>query len=77
MAGSSDKSPTPAATDVETELIALRADVAGLGDSVRRMVLEAPEMARDSVEGWISREPLRATLYAAGFGFVMSLVIAR
>ena len=36
------------ATDVGTELIALRADVSGLANSVGRLVRDAPELARQS-----------------------------
>ena len=39
-----------AATDVSTELTALRADIAGLADSVKRLVGEAPDLAMESVE---------------------------
>ena len=66
-----------AATDVSTELIALRADVTGLADSVGRLVSEAPELARNSFEFSIRRNPLQATLIAAGVGFVLSLIIGR
>ena len=34
------------ATDVSTELIALRADLNGLADFVKRLVAEAPELAK-------------------------------
>jgi ElaB/YqjD/DUF883 family membrane-anchored ribosome-binding protein len=62
---------------VSTELTALRADVAGLADSVRRLALESPELARDTFESWIRRKPLQATLVAAGAGFFVSLLVAR
>jgi hypothetical protein len=65
------------ATDVQTELTALKADVRGLADSVQRLVAEAPSLARDSLEDSIRREPVRATLIAAGVGFILSLIVAR
>ena len=66
-----------AATDLSTEFIALRADVYGLADSVRRLVRDAPELARDNFESSIRRNPLRAAFIAAGVGFVLSLFIGR
>jgi ElaB/YqjD/DUF883 family membrane-anchored ribosome-binding protein len=66
-----------AVTDVETELTALRADVKGLAESIQRLAVEAPSMARASLEESIRREPLRAIFIAAGIGFVLSLVISR
>jgi len=68
---------TSAATDVSTELTALRADVAGLVDSVKRLAIDSPEIARDTFESSIRRNPLQATLIAAGVGFVLSLIVAR
>src|SRR4051812_49188934 len=41
------------ATDVSTELTALRADMVGLADSVKRLAGEAPDLARDSLESSI------------------------
>jgi len=66
-----------AATDVQTELTALTADVRGLADSIQRLAVEAPSLARESVEDWIRREPLRAIVMAAGVGLVLSLIISR
>jgi ElaB/YqjD/DUF883 family membrane-anchored ribosome-binding protein len=66
-----------AATDVSTELTALRADVAGLAESVKRLVAEAPDLAMESLETSIRRNPLQATLIAAGIGFVLSLILTR
>jgi hypothetical protein len=40
-----------AGTDVSTELTALRADVVGLAESVKRWVGEAPDLAIDGLEG--------------------------
>jgi ElaB/YqjD/DUF883 family membrane-anchored ribosome-binding protein len=64
-------------TDVSTELTALRADVVGLADSVRRLVGEVPDLAKDSVEASIRRNPLQAALIAGGIGFVLSLILTR
>ena len=64
-------------TDVSTELTALRADLSGLVDSVRRLAAEAPDLAKDSLETSIRRNPLQATLIAAGIGFVLALIIGR
>jgi ElaB/YqjD/DUF883 family membrane-anchored ribosome-binding protein len=66
-----------AANDVRTELIALQADVRGLAESVQRLVVESPELAKASVEDAIRREPLRGVLMAAGAGFVMALLLRR
>lgn len=65
------------AADVETELVALRADVNGLADSLKRLVQESPELVRDSVESSIRRQPLKAMMIAAGVGFITSIVIRR
>jgi ElaB/YqjD/DUF883 family membrane-anchored ribosome-binding protein len=62
---------------VSTELTALRADLTGLAESVKRLAAEAPELAQQSLETSIRRNPLQATLIAAGVGFVLSLVIGR
>ena len=66
-----------AATDVATELTALRADVAGLADSVRRLVGEAPDLAKEGLEMSIRRNPLQAVVIASGIGFVLSLIVTR
>jgi ElaB/YqjD/DUF883 family membrane-anchored ribosome-binding protein len=66
-----------AATDVQTELTALTADVRGLAESLQRLAAEAPSLARDSLEDSIRRDPIRAIFLAAGVGFVLSLIIAR
>ena len=66
-----------AATDVSTELTALRADIAGLADSVKRLVGEAPDLAIEGVEMAIRRNPIQATLIAGGIGFVLSLILTR
>jgi ElaB/YqjD/DUF883 family membrane-anchored ribosome-binding protein len=64
-------------TDVSTELTALRADITGLAESVTRLAAEAPELAKEGIEASIRRNPLQATLIAAGVGFVLSLIIGR
>ena len=66
-----------ATTDVRTELTALTADVRGLAESIQRLAAEAPSLAKDNLEDSIRREPLRATLIAAGIGFVLALIVAR
>ena len=65
-----------AATDVGTELTALRADLKGLA-SVQRLAAEAPSIARETLEGSIRREPLRSAFIAAGLGFILSLIVTR
>ena len=62
---------------VSDNMVALRADLAGLGESVKRLAAEAPELARESFESSIRRNPLQATLIAAGVGFVLALIMAR
>ena len=66
-----------AATDVQTELTALRADVKGLAESVQRLAAEVPSMARAGLEDPIRREPIRAIFIAMGVGFVLSLIVSR
>ena len=66
-----------AVTDVSTELTALRADIVGLADSVKRLVGEAPDLAKESFETSIRRNPIQATLIAGGIGFVLALILAR
>ncbi len=66
-----------AATDVGTELTALRADLKGLAESVQRLAAEAPSIARETLEGSIRREPLRSAFIAAGLGFILSLIVTR
>lgn len=70
-------SASPAATDVQTELTALQADVRGLAESVQRLVAETPELAKGKLEQAIRREPMRAALIAAGAGFVAARLLAR
>ena len=65
------------ATDVSTELTALRADITGLADLVKRLAAEAPDLAKEGFESAIRRNPLQATLIAAGIGFVLCLIIGR
>jgi ElaB/YqjD/DUF883 family membrane-anchored ribosome-binding protein len=66
-----------AATDVQTEITALTADVKGLAESIQRLAAEAPSLARESFEDSIRREPIRAIFIAAGVGFVLSLIMSR
>jgi ElaB/YqjD/DUF883 family membrane-anchored ribosome-binding protein len=65
------------ATDVPTELTALRADIVGLAESVKRLAGEAPDLARNSLEASIRRNPIQATLIAGGVGFVLSIFLSR
>lgn len=76
---SSSETPasSSAATDVSTELIALRADVVGLADSVKRLVGEAPDLAIEGLESVIRRNPTHAVLVAGGIGFALSLILTR
>ena len=67
----------PAETDVQTELIALQADVRGLAESVQRLAGEAPGMAVEAVENSIRREPIKATVIAAAVGFVFARLASR
>ena len=62
---------------VSDNMVALRADLAGLAESVKRLAAESPELARRSFESSIRRNPLQATLIAAGVGFVLALIMAR
>ena len=64
-----------AATDIQTELVALQADIRGLSESVQRLVAEAPSLAKDSLEVSMRREPLKATFIAAGVGFILALLL--
>lgn len=64
-------------TDVSTELTALRADLTGLAESVKRLAVEAPDLAKQSLETSIRRNPLQATLIAASIGFVLAIIISR
>lgn len=70
-----------AAEEVSDNLAALRQDIAGLAQSVTRLasttVAEAPELARESFEAAIRRNPLQSTLIAAGAGFVLALIVTR
>jgi ElaB/YqjD/DUF883 family membrane-anchored ribosome-binding protein len=72
-----DTEGSSATTDVTTELTALRADVVGLADSVRRLTAEAPDLAREGVEAAIRRNPMQGTMIAAGIGFVFCLLLTR
>jgi ElaB/YqjD/DUF883 family membrane-anchored ribosome-binding protein len=62
---------------VSDNMVALRADLAGLAESVTRLAAQSPELARESVESAIRRNPLQATLIAAGVGFVLAIIMRR
>jgi hypothetical protein len=62
---------------VSDNVIALKADLAGLAESVQRLAAESPQLARESFESSIRRNPIQATFIAAGVGFVLSLVLVR
>ena len=66
-----------AATDVSTELTALRADIVGLAEAVKRLAGEVPDLAREGLETSIRRNPMQATLIAGGIGFLYSLILSR
>jgi ElaB/YqjD/DUF883 family membrane-anchored ribosome-binding protein len=79
---------TGAAADVGDNVAALRADIAALADSVKRLASEqlgsnvedvqdkAMEKLGD-VEAAIRRNPSQAALIAAGIGFVVGLILSR
>ena len=77
-----------AATDVGDNVAALRADIAGLADSVKRLAAEqlgsTAEDVQDKameklgdVEAAIRRNPSQAAMIAAGLGFVVGLILSR
>ncbi len=77
-----------AATDVGDNVAALRADIAGLADSVKRLAAEqfgsTAEDVQDKameklgdVEAAIRRNPSQAAMIAAGVGFVVGLILSR
>ena len=77
-----------AATDVGDNVAALRADIAGLADSVKRLAAEqlgsSVEDVQDKameklgdVEPAIRRNPSQAAMVAAGIGFVVGLILSR
>jgi ElaB/YqjD/DUF883 family membrane-anchored ribosome-binding protein len=79
---------TSAATDVGDNVAALRADIAGLADSVKRLAAEqlgsSVEDVQDKameklgdVEAAIRRNPSQAAMIAAGIGFVVGLILSR
>jgi ElaB/YqjD/DUF883 family membrane-anchored ribosome-binding protein len=65
------------AEDVATDLTAVRADISGLAESVKRLAIESPQLAVSSLEHEMRREPLQSVAIAAGIGFVLALLIAR
>ena len=79
---------TGAAGDVQDNVAALRADIANLADSVKRLASEqlgsSVEDAQDKameklgdVEAAIRRNPSQAAMIAAGIGFVVGLILSR
>ena len=46
-------------TDVSTELTALRADITGLADFVKRLAAEAPDLAKEGFELRFAGTPCR------------------
>jgi ElaB/YqjD/DUF883 family membrane-anchored ribosome-binding protein len=77
-----------AAGDVGDNVAALRADIAGLADSVKRLAAEqigsSVEDVQDKameklgdVEAAIRRNPSQAAMIAAGIGFVVGLILSR
>jgi ElaB/YqjD/DUF883 family membrane-anchored ribosome-binding protein len=79
---------TGAAGDVQDNVAALRADIANLADSVKRLASEqlgsSVEDAQDKameklgdVEAAIRRNPSQAAMIAAGIGFFVGLILTR
>jgi ElaB/YqjD/DUF883 family membrane-anchored ribosome-binding protein len=79
---------TGAAGEVQDNVAALRADIANLADSVKRLASEqlgsSVEDAQDKameklgdVEAAIRRNPSQAAMIAAGIGFVVGLILTR
>jgi ElaB/YqjD/DUF883 family membrane-anchored ribosome-binding protein len=77
-----------AASDVSDNVAALRADIAGLADSVKRLAAEqvgsSAENVQDNamamfgdIEAAIRRNPSQAAMIAAGIGFVVGLILSR
>lgn len=77
-----------AASDVSDSIAALRADIAALADSVKRLAAEqigtsaedVQDKAADKlgdIEAAIRRNPTQAALIAAGLGFVVGLILSR
>jgi ElaB/YqjD/DUF883 family membrane-anchored ribosome-binding protein len=77
-----------AASDVSDNVAALRADIARLADSVKRLAAEqigtsvedmqdkAKEKVGD-INAAIRRNPSQAVVIAAGMGFVVGLILSR
>jgi ElaB/YqjD/DUF883 family membrane-anchored ribosome-binding protein len=74
--------------DVSDNVAALRADIAGLADSVKRLAaekigssaedIEDKAMATLSdIEAAIRRNPTQAAMIAAGIGLVVGLILSR
>jgi ElaB/YqjD/DUF883 family membrane-anchored ribosome-binding protein len=87
--GSDQGGPTKsAANDVGDNIAALRADIAGLAESVKRLAAEqlgtTAEDVQDKametlgdVEAAIRRNPSQAAVIAAGVGFLVGLILSR
>ena len=82
------RSNRTAAGDVGDNVAALRADIADLADSVKRLAAEqigtSVEDVQDKameklgdVEAAIRRNPSQAAMIAAGIGFVVGLILSR
>jgi ElaB/YqjD/DUF883 family membrane-anchored ribosome-binding protein len=74
-----ERGGTGSASDVSVSdnLVALRADLTGLAESVKQLAAESPGLALEGFESSIRRNPVQATLIAAGVGFVLALILAR
>jgi hypothetical protein len=68
---------TSAVTDISDNYVALRADVAGLAEAVKRLATEAPDLALESLASPIRRNPVQSTLIAVGIGFLLCLIVTR
>jgi ElaB/YqjD/DUF883 family membrane-anchored ribosome-binding protein len=77
-----------AASGVSDNVAALRADIAGLADSVKRLAAEQVGSSAENVqekamakfgdiEAAIRRNPSQAAMIAAGIGFVVGLILSR
>ena len=66
-----------AETDVSTELTALQADLAGLADSVKRLAGEAPDLAKQGLEGLIRRNPTQSVMVGVSTGFILGMLPTR
>jgi ElaB/YqjD/DUF883 family membrane-anchored ribosome-binding protein len=83
-----DQSTRSAADNVGDNVAALRQDIAGLAESVKRLAAEqigssvedVQDKAKEKIgdlEASIRRNPSQAALIAAGMGFVVGLLLSR